>query len=195
MRGLIINQCVGRIFVHREEVLSPAGFAGRKTSEGEAVHGQAGEYECRHEGGRAGDHCYLYAGFEGGADEGEARIGDSGGPGAGDQGDGLALFEQGEDSSGGALFVVLVEGDLWAFDIEVLEQGAGPSGILTGDVIGVAERLNRSLRDIRQISNETYRSQSQRREASYSRPGLHQARQRITGENSIQRNANSLYAG
>jgi hypothetical protein len=63
------------------------------------------------------------------------------------------LREQGHYFAHDAAFVVLVEGDLRLFDVEVGQQSAGFSRILAGDVVGLSERLERPLRYIRQIAN------------------------------------------
>ena len=69
------------------------------------------------------------------------------------QGDVLAAFEHADEAPDGLALVVLVEGDLGLFDLEVLEQQAGFARIFARDDIDAAQHLERTQRDVAQVAD------------------------------------------
>ena len=79
------------------------------------------------------------------AHQNETGIGQQGCAGIGDQRDLGALLERVHQFRQPLALVVLVEGHQWPFEAEVAEQASGASSVLTGDEIGVDERLAGSI--------------------------------------------------
>lgn len=123
----------------------------------EAVKGkrmgrEAGGDQGRGDGGWAGENgefdFLITAGFE----EAMPRIGEAGGAGVGDDGDLFSLAGSFDELGDPLLFVVVVQRDQWAGNLEMIEEPEGVPRVLAGDEVGSPQGVDGPQSDVPQVA-------------------------------------------
>jgi len=130
-----------------------ARFRRRESGEGEGVGRKAGGDESGEDRRRSRDRFDPVPRFDGGAHQGEPRIGEERRAGVRDDGDGLSLVERRQEAREPGPFVVLVERQCGPGDPEVLQQTSGAPGVLAGDEVRLGEGARGPGREVVQVAD------------------------------------------
>lgn len=126
---------------------------GQEAAEKELAPAEAAAGERDEEGGGAGNHFDGQAGFEDGAQDAIAGIGEERRTGIADQGHTVTTPDRLDEFDGTSCLIVLVIADGAHGNAEVLQEFASVTGIFTGNHGGFAKNAEGAQRDVLKVAD------------------------------------------
>ena len=144
----------GAVPPHGVQQAEAVGILAREKAEkGKAGEIKAGDGESVDSGTAARNPDHADALADGGADQLVARVGDAGRTGIGDDGDGFARLQLGNEPGGLPVLVELMVRNQAVSDAQLVEQHHGAPGVLGRDQIGLFQNLPAAGRKIGRIAD------------------------------------------